>query len=136
MPLYIKSLTLDADRKLSSAHGGTQTWAVGQTVTIPVAQRGGPCKSGALHALRIQDLPFWLGSHYGVVEMPEAATTHENKVYGYQQTLVRVAEIDGLALLCDFADYCAKLGAEYDATKGAAFIAARLPAGFLDGVEA
>ena len=134
--LYLKSLTINEHNQLTSCHGGRQDWNVGETVSIPEDQRGQPCGRGALHALRVRDLPFWLGTHYAVVEMPDAKA-HDNKVYGYEQTIVRVADegFDGLAMLVDFADYCAQQGENYDDAKAAEWIAARFPAGFLDDVE-
>jgi hypothetical protein len=153
MPLYIKSLTLNQDRNLVSCHGGNAVWEFSRptadlpegeprtvyvkasTVEIPALERGRPCAKGALHALRIRDLPFWLGTHYAVVEMSDARV-HENKVYGYDQQIIRIADFDGLDMLVRFAEYCASQGEKYNDNDGAQWIAAQFPKDFLEGVEA
>lgn len=155
MPLYIKALGIDANRNLVSCHGGQQIWefrnprtadnaphvqnGTPQTVYVdadPVAVEpgGAPCRAGALHALRVRDLPQWLGLFYAVVEMPDAKE-HGDKVYGYSQRIVRIADFDGLKMLEEFAAWCGEVGAGYSDEAATAFIASRFPAGFLDGVE-
>lgn len=147
--LYIKSLGYNVDNNLVSCHGGTQVWEFrnprsdlpeGQPRTVhvdadPVVTKGSvPCAAGTLHALRVRDLPYWLGTAYAIVEMPDAKA-HGDKVYGTSQRIVRIADFDALQMLVDFAQYCADKGAEYTDADGAKWIAARFPAGFLDGVE-
>lgn len=136
MALYLKALGRNCEGDLVSCHGGTQIWpGVGGTVEIPGDKRGGPCQSGALHALRLRDLPHWLGTHYVVVEMD--AREHDNKVYGHSAKVVRVMEpdeFDGLEFCVAFAEWCAEQGTDYNDAAAAGFLAGMFPAGFLDGV--
>ena len=155
MPLYVKALGIDMDRNLVSCHGGNQIWefrnprlADGtphvqngkpQTVyvdadPVTVAPGGEPCRAGALHALRVRDLPHWLGLFYAVVDMPDAKISTD-KVYGDSQRIVRVADFDGLKMLEDFAQWCGEQGEKYSEEAAADFIASQFPDGFLDGVE-
>lgn len=155
MPLYIKALGIDANRNLVSCHGGQQVWefrnprladgtphvqtGTPQTVyvdadPVTVEPGGAPCRAGALHALRVRDLPHWLGLFYAVVEMPEAYE-QADKVYGYSQRIVRIADFDGLKMLEDFAQWCGEQGESYSDEAASNFIASRFPEGFLDEVE-
>ncbi len=147
--LYVKALALDGNRNLVPCFGGDMVWEFSnprsdapegtpRTVYVDAPEMtvevGKPCEKGSLHALRIQDLPHWLGVAYAVVEMRDAKV-HDSKVCANNSRIVRVADFDTLEMLCAFADYCANKGADYTDAEGAKFLAAQFPAGFLDGVE-
>lgn len=139
MALYLKALGRDTAGNLVSCHGGEQVWPdVGGTVCIPKGMRSSiPCHKGMLHALRLRDLPFWLGTHYIVVDMPNA-TAQDTKVYGYEAMVVRALspeEFNGLDYCVAFAEWCAEQGTNYNDKAAADFLAGMFPSWFLEGVE-
>ena len=63
-------------------------WPVGEWVDAVAAD---PCRRG-IHACRVQDLPFWLGSELWEIELDAAVVVQQRKVVAPRGRLVRRVE--------------------------------------------
>jgi hypothetical protein len=141
MKYFVKFLSLDQDANPASCHGGTMTWKPGvNRPADPIGNKA--CLEGRLHACTIAGMIYWVAPIVAVIAVrPEENGNYDildggdGKVAVTNAEIWRVARIDGLQLLVDFAQKCADLGADYTPQKLTDWLVDYLPAGFLDGVE-
>ncbi len=73
-------------------------WPVGEWVDAAAAD---PCRRG-IHACRVQDLPFWLGSELWEIELDAGVVVQQRKVVAPRGRLVRRVADWNPGVLADF----------------------------------